>query len=117
MEVALQSEWLKNQGFEVGNNILSGGYLNANEAKKYLDKNYLIIGSSRQYPCANCRSAGALVDHIFVIDGIDIQANTVDIRDPNNCSYADGDDENQSNRIKKITDFPWLYAYPVKKVR
>ncbi|HCE30759.1 TPA: hypothetical protein DEQ89_01965, partial [Candidatus Daviesbacteria bacterium] len=117
MYVALQSDWLKNLGFEVGPNLGSGATLDSSEAKKYLDQGYYIIGSSGQYPCANCKISGALIDHIFVIDAIDIQANTVDIRDPNNCSYTDGDDENQSNRTKSISAFPWLYAYPIKKVR
>lgn len=118
MVAALQSQWLKDLGFEVGPNIVKGSALDMEATEKYLDRfqGYLIIGSSSQYPCANC-IVGSLVDHIFVIDAINRESGTVSIRDPNNCSYANGNDENQTNRIKRANSFPWLYAYPIKKVR
>ena len=117
MVTALQSSWLSNLGFRVGPNLVSSSSLDIGEAKKYLDQGYLIIGSSLQYPCASCTASGRLIDHIFVVDSVDVSSNKVDIRDPNNCSYADGNDENQSNRIKDATSFSWYYAYPIKKVQ
>lgn len=117
LAAVLQSLWLKDLGFEVGSNLIRGSSLDPSQAKAYLDGGYLIIASSHNYPCANCTAVGKLVDHIFVVDAVDLSSNTVDIRDPNNCSYANGNDENQSNRVKSINSFAWLYAYPIKKVR
>lgn len=119
MVTVLHSQWIKDLGFEVGPNLVNGSSFDTVEASKYLDpkRGYLIIGSSNLYPCANCKVVGSLVDHIFVIDSVDPFLGTVDIRDPNNCSYANGNDENQANRVKKANSFPWLYAYPIKKVR
>lgn len=112
----LNSSWLSGMGFDTGPNLVNNGVFNVTQAKDYLDRGYLIVGSSQAYPCANCRSA-TTVDHIFAIDAIDLSTNpaTVDVRDPNNCSYADGNDENPSKRVKKVTDFPWYYAYPIKR--
>lgn len=117
LTTAIQSSWLKGLGFTTGPDLLLGNYLDASEAKKFLDEGYLIIASSAVFPCANCRTPGATVNHIFVVDGIDTVARVVDIRDPNNCSYADGNDEDPNKRIKGITSFPWLYAYPIKKLQ
>lgn len=114
----LSSSWLSGLGFDIGPNLVNNNVLNVTMAKDYLDQGYLIVGSSKAYPCANCRSA-LTVDHIFVVDAVDLTTNPamVDIRDPNNCSYADGDDENPAKRVKKVSDFPWYYAFPIKKVR
>lgn len=116
MEGAIKSQWLKDKGFEHGPGLLQGSHLNAELAKQFIDEKYLIIGSSAVFPCANCKTPGATVNHIFVVDGVDVNNGTVDIRDPNNCSYTDGNDENQAKRIKNIRDFPWLYAYPIRKI-
>lgn len=113
-----QSQWLKDLGFEAGADMVTAGLFNAEKAKEYIDNGSLIIGSSKSYPCANCVQSGALVDHIFVVDNVDLSTNppTVSIRDPNNCEYGDGNVERQSNRIKKINDFSWYYAFPLKKI-
>ncbi|MBI2596412.1 hypothetical protein HYW46_06825 [Candidatus Daviesbacteria bacterium] len=116
MEDALGSSWLANLGFDKGPNIGQGS-LNENLAKIFLEQGSLIIGSSHAFPCANCKPGTTTVDHIFVVDGIDVAAGTVSIRDPNNCSYADGNDENPAKVIHKINEFTWAYAYPIKKVR
>lgn len=117
LTTAISSSWFSGLGFEKGPNLVSGTSFDVQEAKKYIDQGYLIIGSSRSFPCANCRVPGALVDHIYVVGGVDPVTNTVDIRDPNNCSYADGNDENQAKRFRDARSFAWYYAYPVKRVR
>ncbi len=116
LALALNSAWLSNLGMTVGPNIADNGRLNIDLAKEYLNKGYLILGSSKAFPCANCKNA-LTVDHIFVVDAVNPATKVVDIRDPNNCSYRDGNDENPANRLKNTTDFPWYYAYPMKKVR
>ena len=120
----LQSPWLHDLGFDLGNTLVtsgsdSNGIFNAQKAKEYIDLGYLIIGSSQRYPCANCRTPGATANHVFVIDDVDLSSNppTIEVRDPNNCDYGDGNVERASNRIKKITEIPWFYAYPIKKTR
>lgn len=112
---AIQSSWLKGLGLVAGENLVRGNTIDTGLAQKYLSEGYFIIASSRAFPCANCKSPGARIDHIFVVSRIDTAAGTVDIRDPNNCSYSDGNDENQNSRIKNIGDFPWLYAFPIGK--
>lgn len=114
MTSAINSAWLRGLGFKVGPNIAYNSILDLNQAKKYLDEGHLIIASSRNFPCANCSSAQR-IDHVFVVDGVDIASLTVSVRDSNNCSYAAGNDENPSNRIKNVSSFGWLYAYPIKK--
>lgn len=120
----LQSAWLHDLGFDLGNALVTGGsdsngMFNAQKAKEYIDLGYLIIGSSQRYPCANCENPGATVNHVFVIDSVDLSSSppTVEVRDPNNCDYDDGNVERLSNRVKKITEIPWFYAYPIKKTR
>lgn len=123
MTTAINSNWFKDLGFEVGSNIStyipekSKNILNMTQAKDFIDKGYLIIGSSDKFPIVNAQTKGAELGHIFVVDNVDTSANTVDIRDPNNCSYSDGDDEIQANRTRKVDFIDWKYAYPVKKVR
>lgn len=113
---AIHSSWFNGLGFQTGPNLVTGSSFNITEAKRFLDQGYLIIGSSEEYPCVKCASTG-IISHIFVVDNVDINSSNVNIRDPNNCSYTDGDDEYQTNRIKSVTAFPWFYAYPVKLVR
>lgn len=114
MQPTIVSSWLPSLGFKVGPNIAYNKILDLRQAKNYLDQGFLIIGSSAQFPCANCSSA-QLINHIFVVDGVDISSSTVSIRDPNNCSYADGNDENPAKIIKNVSSFSWLYAYPIGK--
>lgn len=115
MTSALHSSWLSSLGFKVGQNLAYNEILDLKQAKDYLDEGFLIIGSSRNFPCANCKSL-TRIDHIFVVDNVDISNALVSIRDPNNCSYTGGDDENPVNRVKNVSDFIWLYAYPIKKI-
>ncbi len=118
MEKALQSQWLSNLGFVTDNRMLTSGsvgrILDLEVAKKVLDAGGLIIGSSAVFPCANCSQGVRTVNHIFVIDGVDLATNTVSIRDPNNCSYGDGNDENPNKIVHRVDEFPWLYAYSIK---
>lgn len=114
MQLAIASSWLPSLGLKIGPNIAYNKILDLRQAKNYLDQGFLIIGSSDQYPCANCTSA-QLINHIFVVDGVNIGSSTVNIRDPNNCSYADGNDENPAKIIKNVSSFSWLYAYPIGK--
>lgn len=111
---ALASEWLSNLGIEVSENLAYNGILNLQHAKTYLDKGYFIIGSSKEFPCANCRSLKR-IDHIFAVDEVDISNAQVSIRDPNNCSYADGNDENSARIMMYDSAFTWYYAFALKK--
>jgi hypothetical protein len=117
LQQSLNSSWMKSKGFESGPGLIKGGYLDLELAKKFLDEKWLIIASSHAFPCANCKNPGTTVDHIFVVDGVDVNNAKVDIRDPNNCSYTDGNDENQGKRLKNNTDFVWAYAHPIRRVQ
>lgn len=111
---AINSSWLTSLGFRVENNIVNGTQLNIDDAKKYINEGYLIIASSKQYPSSH---TGRPIDHVFIIDNVDISNNAINIRDPNNCDYNDTDNvESSLNRIHNVSDFPWLYAYPIKKI-
>lgn len=114
MQSAITSSLLPSLGLKAGPNIAYNKILDLRQAKNYLDQGFLIIGSSEQYPCANCTSA-QLINHIFVVDGVDINSSSVSIRDPNNCSYADGNDENPAKIFKNVSSFSWFYAYPIGK--
>lgn len=72
--------------------------LNLGRAQEFLDAGYLIIGST--------------FGHIFVIDGVNPQNNTVRLRDPGRCENAGG--------VIRSASTPWggqslYYAYAVKK--
>lgn len=109
---AITSQWLSDLGFSHGPNIANGGVIDTAQLQNYLARGYLIIGSSKTFPCANCVSLD-VVDHIFVVQQYNPNSNMVYIRDPNNCNYGNGV-ENQDKRSHRVNgEFPWLYAYPI----
>lgn len=114
LQNAIHSDWLPSLGFHVGTNLVSGQVLNLRHAKERLDAGDIIVASSQRFPCANCRSL-PYINHIFVVDNVDIASATVSIRDPNNCSYTNGNDENPAKIIKSAAAFPWFYAFPIGK--
>lgn len=94
MENAIQS-LLPESGYEYHK---LGIPLNLTRAQEYLNAGYLIIGST--------------FGHIFVIDGVNIAANTLSLRDPGLCENKDG--------VVRSASTPWagqalMYAYAVKK--
>lgn len=105
--------WVSKQpGYVVGPNI-GAGILNAAEAKKYIDTGWLILGSSNQFT----GQTGSVFGHIFVVQDVDPAAGTFVMRDPENCSYGNGQ-EIQANIVQPIksSKIPsWAYAYPIKK--
>lgn len=115
MTAALQdSNYLPGLGFEVGPGLLKGSFLDLTKAKSFTNPDnpadkYLIVGSSDNFPLCHC-------GHIFVVESLNITDQTVVIRDPNNCSRVDGI-EATGNRVYKVTDFIWKYAFPIRKVR
>lgn len=117
MTPALTSDWLPSLGFRVSGNLVQGTVLDLVEAQKYIQAGAVIVASSREFPCANCKPGKLTVDHVFTVDNVDAKLATVSVRDPNNCSYADGNDENQTpaRRYFNVTAFPWLYAYAILK--
>lgn len=114
MYSALTSNWLTSLGLKTGPLLLSGNSLDLAAAKNFIDNGAIIIASSTQFPCQSCTKP-TLIDHIFVIDNVDILNNTVSIRDPDNCSWWNGDIETKP-LIMNITTFPWYYAFPVNKI-
>ncbi len=115
MKTALHSDWLPSLGFHVGAELVNNKILDLEATKRALDNGAFIIASSQEFPCVNCRSS-LRIGHIFVIDGIDVERGLVSIRDPNNCSYTDGNDEIAKNVWRSISEFPWYYAYPITKL-
>lgn len=106
MEAALlDSSFLASIGLEGGPVLTSGGNLDLQAAQSYISRGYLIVGSSDRFPLCNC-------GHIFVVQSVNPNAQTVYIRDPNNCSSSGT--ENSGNREYSASSFIWKYAYPVK---
>lgn len=105
--------WVNKQpGYVVGPNI-GQGILNATEAKKYINDGWLILGSSDQFT----GQTGSVFGHIFVVQDVDPAASTFVMRDPENCSYGNGQ-ENPANIVQPIksSKIPsWAYAYPIRK--
>lgn len=94
MQTAIQT-LLPEMGYEYH---ALGAPLNLSRAQEYLNAGYLIIGST--------------FGHIFVIDGVNVQAGTVSLRDPARC-------ENKSGVVRSA-GAPWggqalYYSYAVKK--
>gem|GEM_PF-5065694 len=112
---AVAGSWLPSLGFTIGKNLVYNKILNLKQAKEYLDQGYLIVGSSTDFPLVNARRPGTRTGHIFVVDNVDIASATVSIRDPNNCSYRNGNDERPENIIRSVSAFPWFFAIPLKK--
>ena len=105
--------WLKQRGYTIGPNLASGTSFDKNEAKKYIDQGYLILGSSQNFK----GQRGKRFSHIFVVQDVDPASGTILIRDPENCNYSTGV-EFDANKIQPIIGdkIPsWYYAYPIKK--
>jgi hypothetical protein len=100
MQEALQSKWLASKGIKTQNlGVGNGKPLDLQVAKQVLDNGGLIIGS---------------VDiHIFVVDGVDVEKNTIHVRDPDGCNPKGYD----SNFLRPWHNRPnpWYYAYALKK--
>ncbi len=108
------NSWLKTQGYEVGPDLGSSGELDAVAAKTYLDKGYLILGSSNSFK----GQTGSTFGHIFVVQNVDPNTNTFIMRDPENCNYGPGTELTQNNVQPIISSkIPnWAYAYPIKRM-
>lgn len=112
---AITSDWLKNLGFTSVQICYQDTCKNSlSKMQEFLNSGYLIVGSSQNYPCANCRAGRYTVSHIFVIEGLDADG-TLHVIDPNNCDYATGL-EGVKNRVNQA-NFTWYYAYAVKRVK
>ncbi len=105
--------WFRNNGYEVGPSVVAGGTLDAVAAKNYIDKGYLILGSSHNFR----GQSGATFSHVFVVQNVDPQTDTFIMRDPENCAYGPGTELAQNNvqPIKSDKIPSWAYAYPIKK--
>lgn len=105
--------WFKSNGYEVGPSVVAGGLMDATAAKTYIDKGYLILGSSHAFK----GQSGARFSHVFVVQNVDPQTDTFIMRDPENCAYGPGTEMSQNNvqPIKSDKIPSWAYAYPIKK--
>lgn len=113
----LPSNWLKDLGFTVAPICSNcGRNLNTTLMKEYADKGYLFIGSSRTWPCANCKGGLTTVNHIVMLEGVEPATDTVYVRDPNNCDYGTGQ-EFSTNRQKDAASIDWYYVYALKKTQ
>lgn len=122
---AINSSWFKNQGFTVGPNLISGDKPDLAQIQTYLSQGYIIILNAFNYPCKGCVNQFTPVGHILVVDGVDVAGNRMHTRDPNNCSWATG----QENADPSLawTDFKipvsqgggagssYNAAYPIKR--
>ncbi len=106
---ALGSQWLRNLGVDTGPNIAPSGSLDINEAKKFIDSGAYIVISSTNFPLCNC-------NHITLLVDVNLEDQTVTIKDPNNCDRGDGL-EREGNRVYKYNSFVYLYAYPVMRAQ
>lgn len=115
---AINSPWMEGLGMEHGPNLAADGKLDMQQLQQFIDAGWLIIASSDKYPCYSslCSTPDIKIDHIVVIDGVDMANDKVHVRDPNNCSFTDHNDENQANLFQDESAIPWIYAYPMKKI-
>lgn len=104
--------WFRNNGYEVGPDLAGSGELDAVAAKTYLDKGYLIMGSSHNFR----GQTGSTFSHVFVVQDVDPATNTFIMRDPENCAYGPGTELAQNNVQPIISSkIPnWAYAYPIR---
>ena len=85
-------------------------------AKRYLDEGYLIYASHEEFPCQigrDCKNPNGTVNHIFVVDGVDVANNTINVRDPINCTRKDLVEIPGNIRMKNFDS--WYYAYAIKR--
>ena len=112
-----QSNWLESNGFTRANvKLRPGNTLDLEDAQNYLSKGYLILGSSAIFPCpasGYCTTPDKGINHIYVVDQVNITNNTFRARDPLNCR-PERPQEVESDNIEN-NNFPWLYAYAIKK--
>lgn len=116
LSIFVNSAWLKDSGFEFQAVAINNGRLDLNMAKQFLDNGYLILGSSLQFPCPQpgwCRNS--TLSHIFVVDGSYPEKNMIQVRDPINCRAEHPEEYDTNKQI--ASNFPWLLAYAIKKMR
>ena len=105
---------------------LSSGAPNFTLLKRYLDGGALVIGGASDFPCPNlATSAGhGPCSHLFVVDRVvDPAQHTIEVRDPDNCSYTDGNDEGDASfspnpgraSILNADSFHWVIAFAVSR--
>lgn len=101
MTTALESQWLKDEGFK---STALAMPLNLEQAKELLNNNFLIIASVRP--------------HIFVIDDVNPSDGTVHLRDPDKtCNPAGYWASSRTPWIFQGVPQSMIYAYAIKKVK
>lgn len=112
---ALVNIWLKKQEYLVGPNLVVDGVLDPVAAKTYINRGYLILGSSQVFK----GQRGVRFPHIFVVQDVDPATRIMVMRDPENCSYATGQEISNNKYQQIISDkIPnWAYAYPIQRER
>ena len=103
-ENALQSSWLASLGLKAGTPINDGPVIDINLAATAIQNKQLIIGSSDHFPSCGTNGCG----HTVVIDGVDVNAQTVHVRDPI-CGT-------QPKFYPVAPSWGWKYAYPIGKI-
>lgn len=122
---AITSSWFKSQGFQLGPNLIAGDKPDLGKIQTYLNQGYLIILNAFNYPCKGCINQFTPVGHILVVDGVDVAGNRMHTRDPNNCSWATGQENNSPSLAWTDFDVPvsegggagssYNAAYPIKR--
>lgn len=112
--------YLRNNGFTITGNLVSGGNLNIDSVKKFLDSGYLILGGAlMRYNSGGYKLGG----HAFVLSGY--KNGSVDdfiAYDPTFCTRsATGgervlDDVNNSTLSGNDNVETWYYAFAIKKL-
>ncbi|MBI4004604.1 C39 family peptidase [Candidatus Roizmanbacteria bacterium] len=120
MKPMLDNKRIPAPGFQIGPDLAQRGVLDTNRAKEYIQQGYLLIASSERFPCTpyGCKPGKLTVNHIFVVDGISDDYQTVSIRDPSNCQYGKINSiEDPNYRNRGTSSFDWFYAFPVKRIQ
>lgn len=81
--------------------------VNLNIWKEYFDRGWVVITHAHQMRCGiGCSNPNHIIGHVFTVDQADPATNAIRLRDPINCTYAEGYQEHVvSGKWWRLTDF------------
>lgn len=114
--------WMERKGFTITGNLVSGGKINAEAARRYLDRGYLIVGGAYVRYMRMEGWGSTYEGHAFVVSGYNISnPNTFEGYDPTFCE-GDGfggfrtySDVNNPENPKRDGVKSWIFATAIKK--
>lgn len=116
------SPWLKRNGYTITGNLVSGGKLNTNAARNFIDNGYLVVGGANVRYMITSGYSDKYSGHAFVLSGYSSKTSDDFIAyDPTFCEGTGFggqrklNDVNNSGPNGNDNVKGWFFAYAIKK--